>query len=190
MTEISEVVDGMTRNAYDGNLDMATKIQYPNVLSTPRCGMKASRLLQSILGRIVRPLRFGMVGVVNTVVGLGIIFAAKAFLGLGDFAANLFGYGLGLLCSFLLNRYWTFRHEGRVVAAFWRFGIAFAVAYVLNLVTVFGLRDLVGINSYLAQAGGVIPYTISFYLMSAYFVFPARRAPASESSGSVKPINE
>lgn len=148
------------------------------------------RLWQSMIGRIVRPLRFGLVGVLNTVVGLGVIFAAKAFLGLGDLAANLLGYALGLMCSFVLNRYWTFRHEGRAFSAFWRFGIAFAVAYVLNLVTVFGLRDALAVNSYLAQAGGVIPYTISFYLMSAYFVFPARRAPASESDVTTKTVNE
>ena len=39
--------------------------------------------------------------------------------------------------------------------------------------------------------GGVIPYTISFYLMSAYFVFPARRAPATPASDvTTKTLNE
>jgi putative flippase GtrA len=94
------------------------------------------------------------------------------------------------VCSFILNRSWTFRHEGRAFAAFWRFGIAFAIAYVLNLVTVFGLRDAMAVNSYLAQATGVIPYTISFYLMSAYFVFPERPAPAPESNVPTKTVNE
>jgi putative flippase GtrA len=143
-----------------------------------------------MIRQIVRPLRFGVVGVVNTVLGVAIIFAAKAFLGLGDLAANLLGYGLGLICSFVLNRSWTFRHEGRAFAAFWRFGVAFAVAYVLNLATVFGLRDAMAVNSYLAQAGGIIPYTISFYLLSVYFVFPARRAPAPASDVTTKTVNE
>ena len=153
-------------------------------------GRAVLRLRESMIRRIVRPLRFGVVGVVNTVLGVAIIFAAKAFLGLGDLAANLLGYGLGLVCSFVLNRSWTFRHEGRAFAAFWRFGVAFAVAYVLNLVTVFGLRDAMAVNSYLAQAGGVIPYTISFYLLSVYFVFPARRAPAPASDVTTKTVNE
>ena len=153
-------------------------------------GCAILRLRESMIRRIVRPLRFGVVGVVNTVLGLAIIFAAKAFLGLGDLAANLLGYGLGLVCSFVLNRSWTFRHEGRAFAAFWRFGIAFAVAYVLNLLTVFGLRDAMSVNSYLAQAGGVIPYTISFYLLSAYYVFPARRASAAASDLTTKTVNE
>jgi putative flippase GtrA len=156
-------------------------------------GRAVLRLRESMIGRIVRPLRFGVVGLLNTVLGLAIIFAAKAFLGFGDLAANLLGYGLGLVCSFLLNRHWTFRHEGRALGAlgaFGRFGIAFAVAYVVNLVTVFGLRDAMAVNSYLAQAGGVIPYTIAFYLLSAYYVFPARRAPAPQSDVPTKTVNE
>ena len=153
-------------------------------------GCAVLRLRESMIRRLFRPLRFGIVGLLNTVLGLAIIFAAKAFLGLGDLAANLLGYGLGLVCSFVLNRSWTFRHEGRAFAAFWRFGIAFAVAYVLNLLTVFGLRDAMSVNSYLAQAGGVIPYTISFYLLSAYYVFPARQAPAAASDVITKTVNE
>jgi putative flippase GtrA len=153
-------------------------------------GRAVLRLRESMIRRIVRPLRFGLVGVLNTVVGLAIIFAAKAFLGLGDLAANLLGYGLGLVCSFVLNRSWTFRHEGRAFAALLRFGIAFAVAYGLNLFTVFGLRDAMGVNSYVAQAGGVIPYTISFYLLSAYYVFPARRAPAPASDVTTRTVDE
>jgi putative flippase GtrA len=146
------------------------------------------RLRESIISRLFRPLRFGIVGLLNTVLGLAVILAAKALLGLGDFAANLSGYGLGLMCSFLLNRSWTFRHDGRAFAAFWRFGVAFAVAYGLNLATVFGLRDAIGVNSYLAQACGVAPYTISFYLMSAYYVFPAQQAP--ECNATTKMVNE
>jgi hypothetical protein len=33
MTEISGVGEGMTRNAYDGKWEMATRIQYLNVIS-------------------------------------------------------------------------------------------------------------------------------------------------------------
>jgi len=143
-----------------------------------------------MISRTARPLRFGVVGLFNTALGLGVIFGAKAFLGLGDLAANLLGYGLGLVSSFVLNRSWTFRHEGRAAAAFWRFGIAFVAAYALNLVTVFGLRDAAAMNSYLAQACGVITYTVSFYLMSVSYVFPARRGRAQKSETPTKTFNE
>jgi hypothetical protein len=76
-----------------------------------------------------------------------------------------------------------------VLPAVGRFLTAFAVAYFLNLLTVFGFRDIVGLNSYLAQASGVIPYTISFYLLSAYYVFPTEesaRATKRNSRGGAK----
>lgn len=42
MTEISGGGDGMTRNAYHGNWEMATRIQYLNVISCKALNMLAS----------------------------------------------------------------------------------------------------------------------------------------------------
>jgi putative flippase GtrA len=128
---------------------------------------------------MLRPLRFAAAGVLNTVLGLGVIFAAKAILGWADLPANILGYGIGLLVSFGLNRTWTFRHDGRLLPAFWRFGIGFAAAYAVNLLTLFALRDIFAVNSYVAQAAGVIPYTVAFYLIAALYVFPRAAGPGS-----------
>jgi putative flippase GtrA len=115
-------------------------------------------------------LRFGGSGVANTVVGLACIFAAKA-VGVGDVPANLFGYGIGLALSFFLNRRWTFSSQGAVLPQAWRFLLSFGVAYCLNLITVLGMRDLVGLDAYVAQLLGVFPYAASFFLLSRYLVF-------------------
>jgi len=126
------------------------------------------------------PLQFAkfiFVGALNTAVGLTFIFAAKALLGWGDLAANASGYGVGLVTSFILNRQWTFRDRGRVSPALLRFLGAFALAYLANLATVFALRDLAKIDSYVAQAAGVVPYTVLFFLASRAFVFLDRRPP-------------
>lgn len=124
--------------------------------------------------RLRRPLRFGIVGLFNTGLGLGVIFAAKALGGLGDLASNAVGYAVGIGASFALNRSWTFRHKGSVANAFWRFVLITGVAYTLNLATVFGLRDLAGVDAYIAQAIGVIPYTLFSYLASARYAFPSQ----------------
>ncbi len=125
--------------------------------------------------------KFIIVGALNTALGLAVIFAAKALLGWGDLAANASGYSVGLLASFVLNRAWTFRDRGDVSPALVRFLGAFALAYVANLATVFGLRDLANVDSYLAQAAGVVPYTALFFLASRAFVFLDRR-PADSAS--------
>lgn len=127
--------------------------------------------------------KFVVVGALNTAVGLAFIFAAKALLGWGDLAANAFGYAVGLITSFLLNRTWTFRDRGRIRPTLLRFLGAFALAYLANLASVFALRDLAGVDSYVAQAAGVIPYTVLFFVASRLFVFLDRRPDRENLAG-------
>ncbi|MCS6944601.1 MAG: GtrA family protein [Sutterellaceae bacterium] len=115
-------------------------------------------------------VRFGCGGAVNTAVGLACIFAAMA-LGADEVTANMAGYGVGLGLSFTLNRRWTFESDGRAGMQLLRFLAAFVIAYCTNLGSVLLLRDVVGVNAYIAQACGVVPYTIVFFLLSRYFVF-------------------
>lgn len=118
-------------------------------------------------------LRFLVVGVVNTMVGLGTIFAAKGLFDMADVAANAIGYAIGLLVSFTLNRNWTFRHSGPISSAIVVFLMVQAVAYSLNLVCVLSLIGF-GVDSYLAQALGMPPYTVASYLGSRYFAFASK----------------
>ena len=117
------------------------------------------------------PLKFIVVGIANTFIGLLAIYLCKWLLGFSDALANISGYVTGLAVSFLLNRGWTFRHEGAMLPALARFLVIFALAYVLNLATVLIAINSFGVNSYLAQAIGIAPYTVFFYLGSRYFTF-------------------
>ena len=119
--------------------------------------------------------RFASVGVANTVLGLLVIFACKGLLGLPDVASNLIGYGAGMVTGFALNRQWTFQHTGRALPAFVRYGLLLALAYGANLITVLGLVEQLGINSYLAQAVGILPYAVVNYLGCRFFVFSSSR---------------
>src|SRR3546814_17340484 len=89
-------------------------------------------LTQRLHIRFKRPIRFVIVGVLNTLVGLGIIFGGKYFLGMGDVTANIAGYAVGLLVSFTLNYAWTFEYSGPKLAAAVRFLMVFGVSYILN----------------------------------------------------------
>ena len=120
--------------------------------------------------------RFLGVGVANTCTGLGAIYAAKWLGHWGDVPANLLGYAIGLALSFTLNSRWTFAYAGAHGPALLRFAAAAALAYAANLLTVLLALHLLGLNSYLAQALGMPPYTLVFYLLSKYFVFKPRRA--------------
>jgi putative flippase GtrA len=129
---------------------------------------------------LLQALRFGGSGMANTAVGLACIFAAK-LLGASDVPANLFGYGVGLALSFVLNRRWTFGSRYAVAPQVVRFMLAFALAYAANLATVLALRDLAGLNSFVAQALGILPYTLCFFVLSRYFVFRDAGSPKSRA---------
>ena len=114
-------------------------------------------------------LRFGLVGIANTVVGLSGIFAAQR-LGLGAIAANAFGYGCGLSASFALNRRWTFSHRGSLAGGALRFCVVVLMAWTINVTLVLFLIHL-GIPAGFAQVAGVMPYTAAIYVGCRYWAF-------------------
>ena len=120
-------------------------------------------------------VRFSLVGVVNSLIGLLVIFSAK-FLGAGDVSANALGYLVGILVSFAHNRSWTFGARGAPGEAFLRFAVVIAAAYFANLGTVLFLIDGLGVNSYFAQACGVPIYTLGVYAGCRFYVFPREGA--------------
>jgi glycosyltransferase involved in cell wall biosynthesis len=89
--------------------------------------------------------------------------------------ANAFGYTVGILLGFLLNKRWTFRSEGRMVPSFLRYLFVLAVAYAANLATVILIGEHFNINPYLDQALGIVPYTAIGFLGSRYFAFPVSK---------------
>lgn len=130
-------------------------------------------------GEALTALRFGLVGIVNTLCGLAVIYALKWAFGLHDVAANVAGYSVGLIISYLLNARWTFKYRGSLLAAVHRFVLTVGVAYLANLATVATAIYVLGVNGYAAHAIGVIPYALLTFLASKFFVFrqPARASP-------------
>lgn len=124
-------------------------------------------------------LKFLGVGVINTCIGLGVIYLLKWILAVPDTWANLAGYAVGLVCSYLLNARFTFNYRERLLPVLPRFALVTLLAYAANLATVMSAIHWLHIDDYLAQALGVAPYTALSYLGMRTFVFPARPASAT-----------
>ena len=116
-------------------------------------------------------VRFIIIGGVNTLFCLATIFSAKFFFKFGDFIANLLGYSIGIVTSFLLNRAWSFQHSGAIFSTALRFLYAVLASYLVNLVTVYIALNYVLLNGYLAQIFGMVAYTIALFILSKIFVF-------------------
>ena len=118
--------------------------------------------------------KFIAVGLVNTGVGLACMWGAMAVLGLGIVPANALGYAVGIGVSFLLNRAWTFAHQGPWLASFLRWLVIVAIAYSLNLLAVLTVNRQFRIDPYLSQLAGVVVYTAVSFLGARFFAFAAR----------------
>lgn len=122
-------------------------------------------------------IKFVLVGAVNTLLGMGVIFIAWHFFDFGDLAANLLGYAVGFLCSYALNRFWTFSDRSPLTRSFGRFALVCAVAYAANLIVLFGMRGAMGAESFMPHVAGSVVYTIVGYIGSRLFAF--RKVPAA-----------
>lgn len=116
-------------------------------------------------------LRYLLVGVLNTTVGLGTIYLLLYILHLSDGISNFIGYCAGILLSFVLNKYWTFSNFSSSGPQFLRFALVTAAAYLCNLATVELSITFLRVSHYFAQAMGVLPYTAVGFLGSRRFAF-------------------
>ncbi len=132
---------------------------------------------------VTQVARFVAVGLLNTCTGLLVIYALKLFTGLDDVRANVLGYAVGMTVSFCLNRNWTFGYSGGNWVPGIRFLMTMIMAYGLNLLTVLICLHPLGLNSYVAQALGIPPFTIASFLLCKYWVFSPN--PASGQSRSL-----
>lgn len=116
-------------------------------------------------------VRFLIVGVLNTCVGLSCIFAAMWLFDLDYRVANALGYAAGCGVGFVLNRLWTFRYRGSWWSSLVRWLGIVGVAYALNLVVVIALHQDLDVDPYLAQFGGIVVYTVAAFLGGRHFAF-------------------
>lgn len=112
---------------------------------------------------------YGLVGVVNTFVGLGSVLALTYF-GLIAEMANFLGYVIGICLSYFLNSKFTFKAKRSALKAL-KFTIAMGIAYCLNLGFLTVSYRVYDIDVYLAQCLSGVIYTISGFLLCRYFVF-------------------
>lgn len=76
-------------------------------------------------------LRYAVVGVLNTGVGYAVFYAGLR-LGLGHLFALALSYAVGVVHSFLWNRYWTFRADGAFGRQVPRFLAVTGATFALN----------------------------------------------------------
>ncbi|MGX3098454.1 GtrA family protein [Helicobacter sp. 23-1046] len=113
---------------------------------------------------------YGLVGVANTCVGLGLCLLLT-FLGLVPEVANLLGNIAGVINSYFLNKKFTFKSKNSHKQDAWRFGVAMGIAYLANLATLSISHRICGVDVYIAQILASVVYTIVGYFISKFWAF-------------------
>lgn len=132
---------------------------------------------------IIQLIKYAIVGVMNTLITLGVIFVCKSILGVNPYVSNALGYVAGLLNSFIWNRTWVFRSHGRITRQAINFFAAFCLCYLLQLLVVWALTkssfgalefDIVGfvLSGYgIATLIGNVVYTMCNFIYNRIFTF-------------------
>ncbi len=112
--------------------------------------------------------RYGSSGLLNTFVGFFIIFGLMG-LGFSPYIANIVGYLVGFVFSFILSKKFVFRSNGHYVSESIRYLIAFMICFFLNLAAL--KFALLHVNGLLSQLIAAVVYSGTMYLFIRYFVF-------------------
>ena len=142
-------------------------------MALPRRAVKDAGPQTDMTNIARQALRFGLVGLCNTAIGLLSIYAVLYFFAADPAIANAIGYAIGLVVSFVLNRLWTFSDNRSISTVLPRYLMIAGISYLLNLSVVLVGTHYFGVGPYLVQFFGIGTYTVAMFLGCRWFVFRA-----------------
>lgn len=148
--------------------------------------MPVTRLSKPLLAQFVK---FGIVGVSNTLLAFAVYTLLLKGFGLWYIAASAIGFAVGAVNGFLLNRRWTFReHVGDALTPV-RWFVVQGCGLLLNLGLVYMFVQHVGLDKLLGQAcATAIVVVLTFFANRAWtFRMHPIPEPHPASSSDVRP---
>ena len=124
--------------------------------------------------------RFLLVGILNTLVGNGLMFLLYNLTGLGYWLSTSISYALASILSYFLNRFFTFRYHEKGIRPILRFAANIAVCYLLAygfakpLVRVLLSDASQSLRDNIAMLFGMCLFTGFNYLGQRLYVFRSR----------------
>lgn len=135
---------------------------------------------------ILQFVKYCTVGALNTLLCLGVIFFCKSVLEFNPYVSNALGYIVGVINSFLWNKKWVFRSDGRMARQAVVFLCGFALCYALQFFIVWALNQssfgdlefelgVFTLSGYgIATLIGNIAYTMANFLFNRLVTFSGR----------------
>ncbi len=128
---------------------------------------------------IVQFVKFGIVGVSNTLLFLAIYTVLLKGFGVWYLAASAIGFTVGAVNGFLLNRRWTFQeHVGDALTPV-RWGVVQGGGLLLNLALVYVCVEDVGLDKLVGQTIAIVVVVVVTFVANRTWTFRARPAEAA-----------
>lgn len=163
---------------FDGPASQRTSSRLPGERSGP-----ARHLSKPV---IVQFLKFGIVGVSNTLITFVVYTLLLKVFGVWYLAASAIGFVVGAVNGFLLNRRWTFAgHVGDAYTPV-RWGVVQGCGLALNEGLLFLFVDDAGIEKLLSQAFATVVVTVVTFIVNRAWTFRVDHHPhpvAAEGEG-------
>jgi putative flippase GtrA len=130
---------------------------------------------------LVQFVKFGIVGVSNTLLTFLVYTLLLKVFGVWYIAASAIGFVVGAVNGFLLNRRWTFAgHVGDALTPV-RWAIVQGGGLGINLVLLYVFVHDAGLDKLLAQACATVVVTISTFLVNRAWTFRHEPGLVSET---------
>jgi len=138
---------------------------------------------------IRQTVKYGVVGIANTLLSLAIIWLMTKKMGCSEAVSNFVGYFIGLINSFFLNRKWTFGSNDKILGSAFRFFLVFVVCYLLQFGVLLLLNHICPENPplysffkpvlsffridslFYIQMISMVVFTVFNFLFNKYFTF-------------------
>ncbi len=133
---------------------------------------------------LVQLVKFGLVGVSNTVLTFAVFTLLLKVFGVWYLAASAIGFAVGATNGFLLNRRWTFReHVGDSLTPV-RWAIVQGTGLGVNVALLYVLVDHVGLDELVGQACATAVVTVSTFFVNRAWTFRVH-APVASAEAEV-----
>ena len=111
------------------------------------------------------------VGVLNTIIGLSVTIFCLNILDMDYNISYFLGYAIGLVNSFILNKFYTFQSTNGWKKEVIPFILVFVIAYIISHILLFGFVEVLNIDENIAILLSMGVYTIiSFILNKKIFI--------------------
>lgn len=118
----------------------------------------------------IQEIRFLFVGGLNTIVGYG-SYAILICFGMNYLLANTLSTILGIIHSYIWNRFFTFQSKDKALQEIIRFVTVYAISYFIGMASLYSFVTLFHLNQYVAGLFNLIVTTLISWVGHKYFSF-------------------